>query len=95
MVHQENGGKLPPFWEKHEGTGLYINKVANCKTNTKPAGLKGGKESTTLFTLMFMSVASYYNYDQGWKLQNNLAFKCLKDLPVRRYFRLPWIANSP
>lgn len=48
MVKQESGRKLPPFWEKHEGTGLYINKVANCKTSTEPTGLKGGKSYYTL-----------------------------------------------
>lgn len=40
LVHRENSGELPPFWE--EKNGDYVNVLTNYQTDTRPEPLRGG-----------------------------------------------------
>jgi SWI/SNF-related matrix-associated actin-dependent regulator of chromatin subfamily A3 len=40
LVHRENSGELPPFWEEKDGS--YVNILTNYRTDTRPEPLRGG-----------------------------------------------------
>ncbi|GAV79907.1 SNF2_N domain-containing protein/Helicase_C domain-containing protein/HIRAN domain-containing protein/zf-C3HC4_2 domain-containing protein, partial [Cephalotus follicularis] len=40
LVHRENSGQLPPFWEEKDGE--YVNVLTNYHTDRKPEPLRGG-----------------------------------------------------
>ncbi|XP_028761472.1 putative SWI/SNF-related matrix-associated actin-dependent regulator of chromatin subfamily A member 3-like 1 isoform X2 [Neltuma alba] len=40
LVHRENSGELPPFWEEKDGA--FVNVLTNYHTNTRPEPLRGG-----------------------------------------------------
>lgn len=40
LVHRENSGELPPFWEEKDGA--YVNVLTNYHTDRRPEPLRGG-----------------------------------------------------
>ncbi|KAI6673682.1 hypothetical protein NL676_001588 [Syzygium grande] len=40
LVHRENSGELPPFWEERDGE--YVNVLTNYHTDKRPEPLRGG-----------------------------------------------------
>ncbi|KAK3405376.1 hypothetical protein EUGRSUZ_K01651 [Eucalyptus grandis] len=40
LVHRENSGELPPFWEERDGE--YVNVLTNYRTDKRPEPLRGG-----------------------------------------------------
>lgn len=40
LVHRENSGELPPFWEEKDGA--YVNVLTNFHTDVRPEPLRGG-----------------------------------------------------
>ncbi|KAI4300913.1 hypothetical protein L6164_034239 [Bauhinia variegata] len=40
LVHRENSGELPPFWEEKDG--VYVNVLTNYQTDKRPEPLRGG-----------------------------------------------------